>query len=291
MSFFCGSCVALVTPFKNNKVDYIAIEKLIDFQILSGTDAILVLGTTGEASCLTYAERKKIICFAKEKINNKAKLFVGTGSNSTKIVIKNTRIAKECGADAVLVVTPYYNKCTQEGAVLHYSAIANAVDIPIIVYNVPSRTGFNLLPQTTQKLSQIKNIVGIKEANGNIEHILELFYLCKNKLAIYSGNDNFNQIFLSFGGDGVISVVANVLPKQIKNQCTEKNLDKQIKLHNLLYNISKLCFVETNPIPVKYMLSKMKLIQNELRLPLTPLSQKYQTELDTELKKHYGDII
>ena len=162
MAFFSGSCVALVTPFKNNKVDFLALEKLIDFQILSGTDAILVLGTTGEASCLTDEERKKIICFAKEKINNKAQLFVGTGANSTKKTIKNTRIAKECGANAVLIVTPYYNKCTQEGAVLHYSTIANAVDIPIIVYNVPSRTGFNLLPQTTLKLSEIKNIVGIK---------------------------------------------------------------------------------------------------------------------------------
>ena len=290
MAFFSGSCAALVTPFKNNKVDFLALEKLIDFQILSGTDAILVLGTTGEASCLTDEERKKIICFAKEKINNKAQLFVGTGANSTKKTIKNTRIAKECGANAVLVVTPYYNKCTQEGAVLHYSTIANAVDIPIIVYNVPSRTGFNLLPQTTLKLSEIKNIVGIKEANGNIDHILELFYLCKDKLAIYSGNDSLNKIFLSFGGDGVISVVANVLPKQIKTQCIEKNLESQSYLHNLLYNISKLCFVETNPIPVKYFLSKMKLIQNQLRLPLTPLSQKYQKQLDEELEKHYRGV-
>ena len=271
---FEGSCVALVTPFKNNKIDYAALQNLIEFQLGEKTDAILILGTTGESSCVSFVEREKIIDFAKNIINGKAKLIVGTGSNNTQTAIKYTKQAKKLGADAALVVSPYYNKCTQQGAILHFEKIANCVDMPIILYNVPSRTGFNINPQTVAHLSKCENIVAIKEANSNIEHILQLFNLCKDKIDIYCGNDNLNHIFKSLGAKGTISVVANVFPKQIKQQYKIANQNKQNNLAEKLYDFCNLCFIETNPIPIKYVLFKMGLIQNELRLPLCPLSQQ-----------------
>ena len=269
---FEGSCVALVTPFKNCKVDFEALGRLIDFQLEAKTDAILVLGTTGEASTLSVREKVEIIKFAKNKIDGKAKFIVGTGGNCTESAVKMSALAQKLGADAILVVTPYYNKCTQNGAYMHYEKIANAVKIPVILYNVPSRTGFNLLPETVQKLAEIKNIVAIKEANGDINHILDLFDKCRGKLDIYCGNDNLNHIFYMLGGKGTISVVANVLPNEIKQQYINRD-------GKVLNKISSLCFVEPNPIPVKFLLSHMGLIQNELRLPLTTLSDGYKKQL------------
>lgn len=269
---FKGSCVALVTPFKNNKVDFDALARLIDFQIDAKTDAILVLGTTGESSTLSDKEKMAIIKFAKNKIAGRAKLVVGTGSNSTKTAITNSQIAQKLGADAVLVVSPYYNKCTQAGAILHYKAVANSINIPVILYNVPSRTGFNLLPESVEKLAEVENIVAIKEANGDINHILELFDKCRGKIDIYSGNDNLNHIFYTLGGAGTISVVANIFPKQIKQQLETKN-------NATLHKISQLCFVEPNPIPIKFLLCYAGFIENELRLPLTPLSNAYKKML------------
>ena len=279
MKVFEGSCVALVTPFKNNKIDYFALQNLIQFQLSQNTDAILVLGTTGESSCISFCEREKIIEFAKNVIANRAKLIVGTGANSTQVAIKYTRQAQKLGADAVLIVTPYYNKCTQQGAILHFEKIAKCVDIPIILYNVPSRTGFNLHPQTIEHLSKYENIVAIKEANSNIEHILQLFNVCKGKLDIYCGNDNLNHIFKNLGAKGTISVVANAFPKQIKQQYKTTNQAKLNKISEGLYNFCDLCFIETNPIPIKYVLFKMGLIENELRLPLCPLSQQNQNQV------------
>ena len=278
MAIFEQSCVALVTPFKNKKVDFGAMQKLIEIQLKANTDAILILGTTGEASCISYSERAKIIKFAKNIINGKTKLIVGTGANCTETAIKNTKQAQKLGADAVLIVTPYYNKCTQQGAILHYQKIANSVDIKIILYNVPSRTGFNLLPQTVERLAENKNIVAIKEANSNIEHILQLFKLCKDKIDIYCGNDNLNHIFFMQGAKGVISVVANVFPKQIKKQFSG-DIKTSIKIADVLYDFNNMCFVETNPIPIKYVLHKIGLIENEQRLPLCPLSKDNQQPL------------
>lgn len=278
MAIFEKSCVALVTPFKNQKVDFGAMKKLIEIQLKANTDAILILGTTGEAACISFTERAKIIKFAKNIINNKAKLIVGTGANCTKTAIKNTKQAQKLGADAVLIVTPYYNKCTQQGAIFHYQKIANSVDIKIILYNVPSRTGFNLLPQTVAHLSKHKNIVGIKEANSNIEHILQLFKLCKDKIDIYSGNDNLNHIFFMQGAKGTISVVANVFPKQIKKQFSG-DINTSTQIADTLYDFNNMCFVETNPIPIKYVLHKIGLIENEQRLPMCPLSYENQQPL------------
>ena len=278
MAIFEQSCVALVTPFKDGKIDFCAMQKLIEFQIHAKTNAILILGTTGEASCISFEERAKVIKFAKNIINNRAKLVVGTGSNCTQVAIKYTKQAQKLGADAVLIVTPYYNKCTQQGAVCHYQKIADSVDIKIILYNVPSRTGFNLLAQTVEQLSKHKNIVAIKEANSNIDHILQLFKLCKDKIDIYCGNDNLNHIFFMQGAKGTISVVANVFPEQIKNQFAF-DFQKSTQIADILYDFNNMCFVETNPIPIKYVLNKMGIVENQLRLPLCPLSQNNQNPL------------
>lgn len=283
---FKGVCTALVTPFDDNgEVDYVAYEKLIDYQVKSGVDAILILGTTGESATITQSEREKIILFAKSIISSKVKLIVGTGSNNYEIAKKQTLQAKQLGCDGALVVTPYYNKCTQNGLYVFYKKLAQETKFPIIVYNVPSRTGVNILPQTMQKLSKEKYICGLKEANGNIDHIQEMFYLVKG-FPIYSGNDNLNNIFFHMGALGAISVVSNVFPRLVKNLYKTKSN----KLEQKLYLINKLMFVEVNPIPVKFALFKMGLIKNNLRLPLTKLEKKNESIIEQELKKLEGEM-
>lgn len=283
---FNGSCVALITPFKKNKIDFEKLKSIIDFQILSGTDAILILGTTGESPTIGYEEREKIINVAKKQIDGRAKLFVGTGSNSTKTTIELSKKAEQLGADALLVVTPYYNKCTQEGLFLHYSEVAKNVKTPIILYNVPSRTGVNILPETAKRLSRISNIVGIKEANQDERHIKEMMLALKDEIAVYSGNDDLNYEFLKNGASGVISVTANLFPELVKEVCDlakDKNFSAASELCTNLSQINKAMFIETNPIPVKYGASYKNMCENELRLPLTPLSEENRVVVEKSI--------
>ncbi|MGN0798594.1 MAG: 4-hydroxy-tetrahydrodipicolinate synthase [Christensenellales bacterium] len=285
---FEGSGVAIATPFREGKVDFEAFGRMIDFQVASGTDAIIVLGTTGEAVTLTQEERCEVINFAKNAIANRAKFIVGAGSNNTKTAIENSLLAQKYGADGVLVVTPFYNKCTQNGLVEHYKAISDEINIPIIAYNVPGRTGVNILPETAEKLAEIKNICGIKEASGNMTQIAELCHRLRGKMAVYSGDDGLNLPFMLLGAKGAISVTANILPKKVKELirfAQKGKFEKAVALHEELWEINKAMFVEVNPIPVKFALSYMKLCENEVRLPLTPLEKKNEQVVINALEK------
>lgn len=285
---FTGSCVALITPFKNGKVDYISLEKAINYQLQNKTDAILVLGTTGEPSTMTTEEKQEIIKFSKKIIGNKAKFIVGTGGNNTQKVVEDSLYAKSQGADALLIVTPYYNKCTQNGLIKHYEEISNKVDLPIICYNVPGRTGLNITPETATQLAEIKNMVGIKEASGNISQIVTLAKAIKGKMALYSGDDSLNYLLFTLGAQGSISVTANALPKEVKaiaDNCLSGNFAKALEMHEKLLDINKNLFIEVNPIPIKYACSLLKLCENELRMPLTELEEKNKPAIENNLKE------
>lgn len=286
---FDGVGTAIVTPFCGGCVDYVSFGRLLDRQIEAGVDAIVVLGTTGEPSTISEFEREQIIKFSKSRIDGKTKLIVGTGANSTSKAIAFYKQAEQLGADGVLVVTPYYNKCTQKGLIEHYTLIAGCGNLPIIVYNVPGRTGVNILPETMLKLCEINNICGIKEASGNISQILEYFRLCGDKVAIYSGEDALNSIFMSLGGSGVISVASNIVPKLIKKTCyfAKTNPRKMYELQSKLLPLIYALFLEVNPIPTKAGLSYLGLCENELRLPLTQMSQD---KFDV-LKKEIDEIL
>ncbi len=286
-SVFKGSCVALITPFKEGKVDFDSLGKLIDFQLANNTDAILILGTTGEPATMTNEEKHSVIDFAKNRIAGKSKLIIGTGGNNTVKVIEDSLYAKKCGADALLIVTPYYNKCTQNGLIKHYKMIADEVKMPIICYNVPGRTGVNITPDTAKKLSEIPELCGIKEASGNISQIITLFKELKDKMAIYSGDDSLNYLFMTLGGYGAISVTANILPKEVKfvlDECLKNNYNSALSMHEKLLEINKNLFVEVNPIPVKYASSVLKLCDGEIRMPLTELEEKNKEIILSSLK-------
>ena len=287
-SVFTGSCVALITPFKNNAVDEESLIKLLNFQLDNKTDAILVLGTTGEPATMTKEEKIKVMDISKKIVGNKAKLIVGAGSNSTKGAIENAKLAKEHGADAILVVTPYYNKCTQNGIVKHFEEIAKAVDLPIIAYNVPGRTGVNILPETLEKLAKIPQICGIKEASGNISQIVSICKNLRKEIAIYSGDDSLNYVFMTLGAQGCISVTANIMPKEVKevvDLALNKKFPKALKKHENLLEVNKNLFIEVNPIPVKFASSLMGFSNGEVRLPLTELEEKNKIIVKKSLKK------
>ena len=253
-SLFTGSGVALITPFKNGKIDYPALEKLIRKQLEAKTDAIILLGSTGEPSTIELLEKKEIIKFARKLIPSSCKMIVGTGSNSTKNAIGNTIMAECLGADGVLVVSPYYNKANDSGLIKHYEEVASKTKLPIIMYNVPSRTGLNIKPEIALKLSEIDNIVGIKQATTDINEILKLFHLAKDKLAIYNGEDNLNHIFFMLGASGTISVTANIAPKHMKalcDSCLKGDFKTANKIQDKLYDLNKNLFLEVNPIPIK----------------------------------------
>lgn len=284
---FSGSGVAIVTPFKDGKVDFKAFGKLIDLQLSAHTDAIIVLGTTGEPATLSDEERAEVLRFSAKKIKGKACFIVGAGSNSTKKAVELGLIAKSEGADAILVVTPFYNKCTQEGLVAHYTEISNKVKLPIIAYNVPGRTGVNITAQTAGKLSKIKYVYGIKEASGNISQIVDMCKTLKNKMAVYSGDDALNYLFMSLGASGVISVTANVVPTMVKYLTSEMlrgNNLTALEMHEKLLELNKKMFIEVNPIPVKFALSEMKLCSGEVRLPLTEMEDSHKKIVTDELK-------
>ena len=279
---FKGVCTALVTPFNKNKtVDYVGLKNLIDHQIKNNISAILILGTTGESSTISYSEREEIIKFTKKQLPKECKLIVGTGTNNLYTTIKYTKQAQSLGADAVLIVTPYYNKCTQNGIVKYYKKISKNTNIPYIVYNVPTRTGFNIRPATYKKLIKLNNMCGIKEANADITHVLEVLYLLKDKTAIYSGNDNLNYIFLCCGAKGTISVTSNIFPDLVQKSfnCVKSGKELMFKLHNL----NNVLFIEPNPIPVKYALSKLGIIKPYVRYPLTIAELKTRKKIDKQL--------
>ena len=271
-----GVITALVTPFdEQHKVDYDAFCMLIERQILLGIKNILILGSTGECESITSQEKTKLIKLAKRHMPSYAKLIVGTGAPDTKRAVADTIHAKNNGADACLVVTPYYSKCTQEGIFRHYQEISK-VDVPIIVYNVPSRTNVNIEVQTLRKISKLKNIVALKEASTDISHILDVFH--EKVMPVFCGNDNLSGVFYGLGAVGTISVTSNVYPKAILDLHNSERKRKYIL--DKLYHFNNFMFCEPNPIPVKYALSHLGIIKNYLRLPLTPLSEKFKKNID-----------
>lgn len=288
MNLFRGSGVALVTPFNNAGVDFVQLENLLNWHIQSGTDAIIVCGTTGEPSTMTEDEKKSVIKFAVEKVDKRIPVISGTGGNNTSEAIEMSQFAQSCGVDGLLVVTPYYNKTTQKGLVTHYTAIADAVNIPIILYNVPGRTGLNMLPSTVKELKKHPNIQAIKEASGDISQIAEIAKLCDENFVLYSGNDDQIVPVLSLGGMGVISVVANILPEMTHNMVisflegdVKSSRDLQLDLLGLVNSL----FIETNPVPVKTALNLMGLKAGELRLPLVEMEDKNKAILMEEMEK------
>ena len=290
MSIFRGAGVALITPFNSdNSVNFSELERIIEDQVSNGTDAIIVCGTTGEPATMTEDEKLSVIRCAVEKVAGRIPVIAGTGANSTQTVIDFSKKVENLGVDGLLIVTPFYNKATQKGLYAHYSTIAKEIDLPIIMYNVPSRTGCNLLPETAVSLAKdFPNIVGIKEASGNISQIVRLAQLSQGILDIYSGNDDQIIPILSLGGIGVISVLSNVAPKDTHNMVmeylegdTKRALELQLKYVDLVDAL----FSEVNPIPVKSAMNMMGYEAGGLRLPLTELEMKHKTQLQDELRK------
>ena len=285
---FEGSATALITPFKEgNLPDVELFGRIIDFQLKNKTDAVIVAGTTGEASTLTKKEHRQLCDAAAKKIKGKIPVIAGTGSNDTKKALYLSQSAEDAGVDALLLVTPYYNKTTQKGLVEHYFYIADRTSLPIILYNVPSRTGLNILPETYKLLSEHPNIVAAKEANANIESIIKTMNLCGKDLTFYSGDDSLAVPVLSIGGKGVISVAANVIPKKVHDMCFaffEKQTEKAAALQREIAEISEVLFSETNPIPVKKALSLMGYSVGKGRLPLCEMSRGNAEKLEKALK-------
>ncbi len=285
---FKGCGTAIITPFNENGVNFKEFEKLIEDQIANKIDALIVCGTTGESSTMTEQEKKETIKFAVEVVNKRIPVIAGTGGNCTKSAIEMTQFAEKVGVDGVLLVTPYYNKTTQEGLIAHYSAIAKQTNLPIILYNVPSRTGVNILPKTCQELAKIENIVAIKEASGNLSQVAEIANLCGKELNLYSGNDDQILPVLSVGGIGVISVLSNIMPKfthtmveDFLSYKVEAAMEAQIKAIPLI----KALFCEVNPIPVKAALNMIGYQVGIPRLPLVEMSKENQANLKKEIDK------
>ena len=286
---FEGCGTAIVTPFTENGINFDAFGKLIEDQIENEVDAIIVCGTTGESATMSEEEKKQAIKFVVDKVNNKTKVIAGTGSNNTMNAIKMSEYATEVGADGLLVVTPFYNKTTQNGLVEHYKAIANCTDLPIVLYNVPSRTGVNILPETCYELSKINNVVAIKEASGNLSQVAKIASLCRDDLTIYSGNDDQVIPVLSLGGKGVISVISNIMPKythDMVKKYLEGNTEEAAKMQLDVIDLIGDLFCEVNPIPVKHALNLMGYDYGKPRLPLVELSEPNKQKIKTTMKKH-----
>lgn len=287
---FEGSYVAIVTPFKNGKIDEEAYKKLIQMHIENGTDGIVPCGTTGEASTLTMEEHIYMIELTVKLVNKKMKVLAGTGSNCTEDAIELTKKAEAAGADGALVVSPYYNKPTQKGLYLHFKAIAESVNIPIVVYNIQSRTAVNITTPIMAELSKIKNIVGVKEASGDLSQMTDVIRCCGQDFDVLSGDDALTLPLLSVGGKGVISVVANIVPKDVKEMIESfkrGDIKRAQELNLKLFPLVKAMFVETNPIPVKAALNIMGLIEPEIRLPLTQIDEENKKKL-IQAMKNYG---
>ncbi len=285
-----GSIVAIVTPFKNGKVDEDALRELIEFQIENGTHGIVPCGTTGESPTLSHEEHEYVIEVTVQAVNGRVPVIAGTGSNSTKEAIRLTRFAKEIGADAALVVVPYYNKPTQEGLYQHFKQIASQVDIPIVLYNIPGRSVVNLEPETIARLaSDFKNIIGVKEAAGSIPQASKILQLCGIDFLVLSGEDALNYPLLTIGGKGFITVTANIAPADVAelyNSFSNGDIDKATDLHYQLMPLNDALFIETNPIPIKAALSMMDKIKYEYRLPLCEMSEANFEKLKSALKDY-----
>ena len=273
---FSGSMVALVTPFKNGQVDWPSLEALVEFHLENGTNGIVPCGTTGESATLSHAEHDEVIRIVIKTVNKRVPVIAGTGSNSTDEAVRLTQEAERSGADGALMISPYYNRPTQEGIYQHYKKVASAVGIPLIVYNIPGRTGSKIEPETLARLAEITNVAGVKEATGSVDQAIDVIRLCGDRLAVYSGEDSLIYSLMALGGKGVISTVANVAPKQtaqLAQACLAGRWDEARKMQFQLIPLIRSLFIETNPIPVKAALALMGKCSGELRLPMTPMAE------------------
>ena len=285
---FTGMSSAMITPMNAQGVDYEAMERFIEFQIENGINALVVMGTTGENATLEPWEQKEVIRFVVEKVNHRVPVIAGTGTNNTAHVLQNTKNACEVGADAVLVVTPYYNKGTQKGLITHFTAVADASSVPVILYNVPSRTGVNLLPKTVAELAKHPNIVAIKEASGSMAQLVELMALCGDQIDVYSGEDALTVPMLAMGAAGTISVLSNVAPKEsvaMTDAFFAGKIEEAAQWQCKLLPLINALFSEVNPIPVKAAVSALGFGEDYLRLPLTPMEAGHREVLLCEMRK------
>lgn len=287
--FLSGLITAMITPFDSaGEVNLPELGKMIEHQIDGGADAIVVLGTTGEPSTMTEDEKARVISYAVNNFKKRIKIIVGTGCNDTRKAVAASRRAEELGADGVIAVTPYYNRCTQEGLYIYYSAICSSVKLPVIAYNVPTRTGVNILPETAERITDIANMVGIKEASGNMTQVVETMRRVRGKIDLYSGEDMLNLPILSVGGAGLISVTSNVAPtlvKKLYNSVKENRLDEANKVQDVLLPLMSACFSEVNPIPIKAAYNLLGFNAGVPRPPLTELSYENKTKLKIEIDK------
>lgn len=285
---FAGSLVAIVTPFRQGKVDERAFAELIEWQIAKGTNGIVPCGTTGESATLSHDEHNRLIELTVEIVNRRVPIIAGTGSNSTEEAIALTRHAKQTGVDAALLITPYYNKPTQEGLYRHYKAVAESVDLPLVLYNIPGRTGVNMLPTTIARLSAIKTIVGVKEGSGSVQQASDIVQMCGDRLTVLAGDDSLTLPMMAVGGKGVITVTANIMPAEMADLVkafAEGKVEEARRLHFKLSPLFAALFYETNPIPVKEALGYMGKIDPELRLPLCPMASDTREKLIRTLKE------
>lgn len=288
--FFKGSATAIITPFNETGVNYEVFGQLIEHQIAGGTDAIVFLGTTGEPSTMSFAEEHVLMEYAVKKVNGRAKVIVGCGSNNTQDAIMTAQKAESYGADGLLAVTPYYNKCTQKGLIAYYKAICESVNIPVIAYNVPGRTGVEIQPATMAEIAKIPNIAGIKDAGGNMAKTMETFRLVRDLCDVYSGEDALNLPILACGGAGVISVLSNVIPADVKKLCDLIHAGKMaeaIALNDKMLPVANACFVEVNPIPVKAAMNLLGFNAGTPRSPLTEIESVNLEKLKTAMQ-NYG---
>ena len=279
---FTGSMVALVTPFKDGKVDWKSLEGLVEFHLRNGTHGIVPCGTTGESATLSHEEHDDVIKAVIRAVNKKAPVIAGTGSNSTDEAVRLTKEAEKSGADGALMISPYYNRPTQEGIYQHYKKVASEVGIPIIVYNIPGRTGSKIEPETLARLAEIKNVAGVKEATGSVDQAIDVIRLCGDRLAVYSGEDSLTYSLMALGGKGVISTVANIAPKEmaaLAEACLKGDWETGRMLQFKLVPLIRSVFIETNPIPIKTALALMGKCSGDLRLPMTPMSEGNLTKL------------
>ena len=285
---FTGMATAIVTPMTRDGIDYEALGAFLEFQIKNGINAIVVMGTTGENATIEYEDQKEVIRFTVEKVSGRVPVIAGTGTNNTEHVLHNTKNACEVGADAVLVVTPYYNKATQNGLYTHFKAVADVSTVPVILYNVPGRTGCNLLPKTVARLAEHPNIVGIKEATGNMAQMVEIMHLCGDKIDVYSGEDALTVPMMAMGAAGTISVLSNVAPREavaMADACKAGDFQTAAKLQCDLLPLINSLFSEVNPIPAKAAVSAMGFGEENLRLPLTPMEEGTRAKLYEEMRK------
>jgi 4-hydroxy-tetrahydrodipicolinate synthase len=273
---FNGALSAIITPFRDGGIDEPAFRELIEWQIQNGVDGIVPCGSTGESATLTHAEHERIIKISVEQARKRVPVIAGTGSNSTAEAIRLTTFAREIGADGALLISPYYNRPTQEGIFKHYKAIAQSVSLPLLAYNIPSRTGSNITPETFARLAEIENIVGVKEASGSMDQISDIRRLCGDGLTILSGDDSMTLPMMALGGKGVIAVITNICPREMHELAAAAlagDFARAREIHFKLLPLMRALFLETNPIPIKYAVSLMHKTSPELRMPLTPISQ------------------